>query len=281
MKKYRTIKHKIIDLICRISPKPKVINKKKVNELIAFSKNNYFQFNYFLKLKSGSQINHIRNQIVLFDILKNNIFKNKSKIKFAEYACMDGYLSWNLSTLFKNITAIDINKKNIEKIKLVNQIFNTSIKTINDDFSNVKKSFNIITLIGCSYMLEKPLTLINNIISNQLSRGSNNTLYVDFRYWSRTNFFPIYSQLKYESLHLQSEGKNMPVGLKYEIYQSNASIDFINQPEIYKHTIFYRECDILNFIKNIREVSKVKIIGRDIVNDQKKNVRSLVLKVSC
>ena len=73
----------------------------------------------------------------------------------------------------------------------------------------------------------------------------------------------------------------MPLGLKYEIFGNNESIDYINKPEIYKYTIFYRECDILNFIRNIKGVSKVKIIGRDIVNNPEKNSSSLVLKVSC
>ena len=161
IKVIRKVRHKFIDLICRIYPRPKVLNHKKVNELITFSRYNVFQFNYFLKLKSGFEINHIRNQIVLFDILKNNIFRNKSKIKFSEYACLDGYLSWKLSMFFENITAVDINKNNIEKIRLVNKIFKTSIKTLNIDITNIKTRFNIITLLGCTYQLKKTMLVTN------------------------------------------------------------------------------------------------------------------------
>ena len=91
--------------------------------------------------------------------------------------------------------------------------------------------------------------------------------------------YPIHRSLKYESLQLQSEGKICQL-LKYEVFQIMQAL-ILNLPEMYKHTIFYRECDILNFIKNIKGVSKIKIIGRDIVNNSERNVRSLVLKVSC
>ena len=254
---YFKIKLKYSTIFNNLIKKPVIEDNNHINSLVRYSEEHHFQFNYGLRLKSGNEITHVSHNMVLSDIIHSSLFRKKSCIKFSEFAALDSYLSWRLSPFFSNITSVDINRFNTEKVKYINKIFGLRIKYLNDDISKVKDKFNIITLLGCTYFLDKPLSLITNIIKDNFISEEACYLYVDFRLWSENSLYPYHVEVNKETLSLFIEEEGFPIGMKYNI-SLNKSINYINHPSNYTSSIFYRKNDVINFLSSLSSVKEVK-----------------------
>ena len=157
-------------------------------------KDYHFHYAYGLKnVKSDFPYTRIENILVCKDIYKN--FKNKYQFSFCESCPMDGFISWRLSTMKNiNLIAIEKLKKNIEKIYLISKIFGFKIDLFEGSIADYKeKSFDTISMLGCTYMINDPIKVIKYVYSTLVT--NKGILYFDMKHPTE-EYFNIYKNQK-------------------------------------------------------------------------------------
>jgi len=265
IKNLYTIYRKARELFLEIllpAPDKKRLTHSALDKFKNFASNIAFQFNYGLPLNSGVAKPHRTHAIVRDDILLTNIYR--SGLDFIECCCMDGYLSWRFSGprlkyMFNSITANDIDKRNACKVAAISLAFDLDTKIIHGDMSNLVGRYDICTVLGSTDFLDAPLTILRHIIKYNIKKGG--VVYADFRCHPRANFHPRHPSYDDTSMRLYREGVGMPFGMLALQISNSAGIGFINHPEKYTSSLFYRYDDILRFLMAIKEVKNVRTIS--------------------
>lgn len=187
---------------------------------------------------------------------------------------MDGYLSWRLSGnrsqgLFNTITANDINIRNTNKVTGFNKLFGTDVRLIHGDMNMIVGKFDICSIMGSSYFLDKPLEALSLILKNNVKKTG--VVYIDFRCLPEKSYRPRHPSFSPQDFTAYSEGDNMPIGIKFRNVQTASGIGFINHPEKYTDSIFYRFADIVKYIESLRNVKKVRLLLKE---DEETTIRS-------
>jgi hypothetical protein len=165
--------------------KPKIKYKDTIKEIVF--KNFHFQYAFEMKQVMQDFSNpRYENMLVANDILKNinNTKINSNEfISLCESAPLDGYIVWRLSPLQKiinfNISVLELQKGNCEKIKLISNVFDYNLNVINDSIDSYDKGiFNYFTMLGVTYQLPNPINTFTHIIKNLLSPRA--VFYFDF-----------------------------------------------------------------------------------------------------
>ena len=228
--------------------RPSIRNSNLISKL----ENYYFQYAFGLVgVDSKFPTPRFQQALVARDIFC--IFKNKSKFSYCECCPLDGYISWRLSQMTNiELYAIEYLSKNIEKIRIISQIFSYKINLFRGCVESFNQtSFDAFTMLGCTYQMKFPLYNISYVYNNLLKSGS--TFYVDMIHphdsFSREDYIPsgITNEEGYE-------------GLKF-VYDTN-HINFTdnfktNHPIEFSETILYIQCVFLKYCKESLSVPKV------------------------